>query len=535
MGKLQTAPLLKKPAPGIFQQFRTPVPIGAGLILLGFLALTVWSAQTKEPWEDESWFGTATYNLATKGSLSNDVLEGQGTWRDGMKHHFYWEPPLSFVVNAGVSRIVGFSLFTIRSVSIGFGAIALLCAFLLTKKLTGSEQVGLLAMTLVSCDYFFLVGSSDGRMDAMCMALGFGGITAYLLLREKSMPAAMLLAQSCVAASGITHPNGVIWFVSLSILILALDRRRLRPSLLALAAVPYLVGALGWGAFIAQDPADFKIQFLGNVGESSAANTLSEHPLKHPIEAITDEVTERYIYAFGLGRGEEPLKRLKGFVLLVYTGALVTALATRKMRQSMAFRVLLVLIVVSFFEMAFVMGDKMSCYLIQMTPLLAILTAVVLASAISRGLWARRAVWGIVAAMISLQAGGLLYQIGRNTYGTLYMPAVAVIRANSKPGDLVLGSSAFFWTLRGERKLTDDVRLGYYSHAQPDLIVISPFYDAIVEAAKGDIGQYFKRKLALYSTVPFQGEYQILARKPRANRMATVQREGYQSRRRRKY
>ena len=481
--------------------------------MLGFLALTIASAQTKEPWEDESWFGTATYNLAAKGSLFNDVLQGQGTWREGMKRHFYWEPPLSFVVNAAASRFFGFSLFTIRAVSIGFGAIAVLCAFVLSKKLTGSDEVSLLAMALVAFDYFFLVGSSDGRMDAMCMALGFGGVTAYFLWREISLPVAILISQSCVAASGITHPNGIIWFAAIWLLIVGLDGRRLRLPLLALAAVPYLVGALGWGLFIAQDPRDFRTQFLGNVGESSSANQSSEHPLKHPITAASDELTERYIFPFGLGAGVDPLRRLKGLVLLIYAAALTAALISRTMRRSTAVRVLFCLIAVSFLEMTFVMGDKMSCYLIHMTPLLAILTAVVFASAMSRGFWARVAILGLVSVMIIVQGGGLWFQISRNTYRNVYLPAVGTIQAYSKPGDVVLGSSVFFWTLRGERRLTDDVRMGYYSHAQPELIVISPFYRAIETHARGTIGDYFQRTLALYSPIPFQNEYEILKKK----------------------
>jgi hypothetical protein len=383
---------------------------------------------------------------------------------------------------------------------------------MLARKLTVSDEAALLAMALVSFDYFFLIGSSDGRMDAMCMALGLGGIAAYIALRENSLWAAILISQGCVVASGLTHPNGIIWFVGLWLLTLGFDRARLRPTLLVLAAVPYVVGAVGWGSFIAQDPKDFKTQFLGNIRESGSSNQEFQHPLEHPITAIGDEITERYIHPFGLAPGAAPANRLKGMVLAIYAGAVVIAIGSRKVRCSMAGRVLLCVIAVSFILMTYVAGNKMSYYLIHMTPLLAILTAVVLASVMSRGAWFRWAALYVAVSLIALQAAGVLYRIRQNTYRTQYLPAVSAIREHSKSGDLVMGSSAFFWTLRGERRIVDDFRLGYYSHVQPDLIVIGPFYRVLEAPAQGDFRGFLERALSSYHRVPFQGEYEILSR-----------------------
>lgn len=488
-----------------------PILICGGLILACFIALSASSAKTKEPWEDESWFGAVTYNLASKGSLSTDILEGQGTFREGMAHHFYWEPPLSFVTNAAAVELFGFSLFTIRSVSTAFGMAAVLCAFLLARKLTGSEGTGLLAMALVASDYFFVIGSSDGRMDAMCMALGFAGVTTYFLLREKHLLAAIVLSQIFIAASGLTHPNGMIWFLGLWLLILRFDRGRLRLGMLAAAALPYLVAAAGWGAFIARDPHDFLVQFLGNIRESGSSNGSLQHPLMHPLQAIVSELTERYIYPFGLGTGIPPMNRTKAVILLIYTGSLIAAGLSRQIRRSLAGQAVLCLIAVSFLMLTYMDGNKMSYYLIHITPLLAILTAMVLWSALSRGGRMRWPAVFIAGALIVVQAAGILYRVRQATYAHQYLPAVAAIRSNSNPGDLVIGSAAFFWTLRGERHLKDDFRLGYYTHAHPQLIVIGPFYRTLDRHAGVDLQTYLRNTLASYHTVPFRGEYEILA------------------------
>jgi hypothetical protein len=101
--------------------------------------------------------------------------------------------------------------------------------------------------------------------------------------------------------------------------------------------------------------------------------------------------------------------------------------------------------------------------------------------------------------------------VRQDTYAHQYLPAVAAIRSNSNPGDLVIGSAAFFWTLRGERHLKDDFRLGYYTHAHPQLIVIGPFYRTLDRHAGVDLQTYLRNTLASYHTVPFRGEYEILA------------------------
>jgi 4-amino-4-deoxy-L-arabinose transferase-like glycosyltransferase len=485
----------------------------AVLILFGFLLLAVRSAQTKEPWEDESWFGTATFHLAETGSLATDVLEGAGTWRAGMRRHFYWEPPLSFVVNAAVVKVFGFSLLTVRSVSIAFGLLAILSTFALVWKLTGSADIGLLAIALVSFDYFFLLGSSDGRMDAMCMALGLSGIASYVLLRDRSLAAAVVVSQTCVMASGLTHPNGVIWFVGLLFITVGLDLKRLRPRTVALACLPYIIGAAGWGAFIAQDPQDFKIQFLGNVQESGNSNGSLQHPLKNPLKAIGAEITERYAHPFGLAGARSFVNRLKGLVLSAYLMALVVAIASRSIRHSAVGRCILTLIAIAFFMMTFVDGNKMSYYLIHITPLLAIITALVLWSAMERRGIAKWVAVGVAAGLVCLQAGGVWYRIRENTYQNMYLPTISVIRMNTGANDLIIGTSALFWSLHTERTILDDFRLGFYSHKQGDVIVLSPFYKALEAQADGGFRSYLNRTLPLYDPVPFQGEYEILARK----------------------
>ncbi|MBA2736159.1 MAG: hypothetical protein H0U50_05130 [Pyrinomonadaceae bacterium] len=62
-------------------------------------------------------------------------------------------------------------------------------------------------------------------MDMMSASLGFIGIAAFLLLRERNLTLAVLLSQTFVVLSGLTHPNGIIAFFGLLFLTFYFDFR----------------------------------------------------------------------------------------------------------------------------------------------------------------------------------------------------------------------------------------------------------------------------------------------------------------------
>lgn len=148
--------------------------------------------------------------------------------------------------------------------------------------LSASVRCGLLAVTLVACDYYFLVGTSDGRMDAMCFALGLTGIASHQYLRHISLARSLFVSQVFIASSLLTHPNGTLWFVSSMVLIFWQDRDRLDVRLLAWLIAPYLIGLSFWGLFVWQDPHEFLVQMAGNIRESGSSNNYVRHPLLKP-------------------------------------------------------------------------------------------------------------------------------------------------------------------------------------------------------------------------------------------------------------
>src|SRR6185369_3158297 len=154
-------------------------------------------------------------------------------------------------------KLLGFNLFTVRLYSVAWGLVALGAVYVTLFTLSGRRDVALLGVALLAIDFQFLWSASVGRMDMMCVALGQAAFAAFLYLRNRSFPMAVLVSQSLVAAAGLTHPMGAGEFVGLLFLTLYCDWNRIRASHIALAIIPYGIGAVAWGMYILKQPALF--------------------------------------------------------------------------------------------------------------------------------------------------------------------------------------------------------------------------------------------------------------------------------------
>lgn len=454
---------------------RTAQAALAGAAVLVYVALAFGSAATKSPEIDEGFFANPAYNLATRGFMGTTVLEAEGSSLKGIRERTYWIPPLHLVLQAGWYKLAGFGLVQLRAVSIMWGLVALASWFLIMRRLSGDPAVGLLTAGLLALDYTFVSVASLGRMDMMCAALGFAGLAAYLTLRERDLRAAVLLSHALVVLSGMTHPNGIIHLAGLLLVTLYFDRRRLRPAHAALAAVPYLLGAAGWGLYILQDPQGFVAQFSTNAQDGGRLVALTR-----PWVGFVNEFVNRYPHAFGLGEnsaGHSGPIYLKSLLLVPYVAALAWAFASRRVRGDANYRALLLLVVLYFVILALIDGQKETPYLIHLFPVYVALLALFL-----RRLWEGRVVPRLLlaaglAGFLALETGGMLLRIRQRTYQRLYRPAVAFLEENSDASTQITGSSALGFGLGFPENLTDDIRLGYASGRRPRFIVITSEYE----------------------------------------------------------
>lgn len=492
---------------------RRGIAVALGALLV-YCALCVGSSLTKRPWSDEGWFANAAWNLMAHGSMGTPVLE-PSDFLQGIDRYTYWTVPLNFVAQAAWYKVFGFGLLSTRSLSTFWGVLLMGAVFVIMRQLFRRDDVALLAVVLLAVDYVMVTGGSFGRMDMMCAALGFAAQASYLWLRERNLTQAVLVSQTLVVASGLTHFNGVLHLFALVFLALYFDRSRLRFRHVALALIPYVVGAVGWGLYILQAPSLFLTQFGGN-----ARNMDRMSGLAAPLSAFKHEITRRYLVAYGLGThsiGHTGPIALKSLVLVAYLVALAGIVAVRRLREQQGVRVLLVLTACFFLVMTLLDGQKLSYYLLHIVPLYTALLAVWLYWCWSERAVPRPVVAVCLAGLLLLQLGGVLYRMKINTYDASYAPAVSFLKQNARADSLIMGSAELGFALGFDRPLVDDYRLGYFSGKRPDFFVVDEIYEEAINGQqkhRPELYRHIRQTLDDdYRLVYDQSFYKIYARR----------------------
>ena len=435
--------------------------------LILYLLLTTGSVFTRLPWVDEALFASPAYNLVSHGYMGTTVMETIGTRWQGIDRYTYWMVPLHFLAQAGWYELFGFSLFSMRALSEVWGLVALAALYAIALLLSGNRDVAALAAALIALDSSFIAAGSSGRMDMMNAALGMSGLAAYLYLRESHLHAAVLAGHGLVCASGLTHPNGILYFASLVLLMFYFDRRRLSFRDLTLATAPYALGALAWGLYIWQDPRLFLALFTANMQNGTRLSYL-----KAPWVGVWSEIAHRYLGYFGLAPESKGLSRLKLVIPVVHGVGLAGLLSSKSLRSRAGYGALLLVAAVHFIILAVYDGQKLPYYLIHTVPLLDMFLAIWIVSS-----WGKHSTWRpilavLLAAFLGAQLLTSVQRIRQNPYRMSYLPAVTFLRKNAGNNTLIMGTAALDFAMGFNRNVLDDPRLGYHSGKTPDFIVV---------------------------------------------------------------
>jgi len=438
-----------------------------------YLALALTMTLTKRPWVDEAWFSIPAMNLLTHGTMATTNVETAGTWLAGLDRYTYWITPLHFVTQAGWYAIFGFSVFSLRALSVVWGVVALLSVFVVVDRLTGRRQTAFLAMGVAATDYLLVRAASDGRMDMMNAALGFAAFASYVVLRSRSLVQAVAVSHCCAAASLLTHPNGVMPIVALSALTLFLDRAHLQARHVVAAAIPYVVGLSAWGAYILQAPQLFITQFGGNAAGQ-------------PWDGFGSwfaSIWNTYAAAYGLqAHWAGPAVHLRALVLLAYLAGVAGVLATGALRRDRGTKALLILLGTEVLLMSLMRRASAHDYLVHVVPLYASVLAVWVVWLWDRVPAMKPVLVTAVAGLVLLQVGGVGLRAYVNNYDSQYRPLVRFLQAEVRPDDLVIGSAELGFALGFTDRLLDDTRMGFHSGRHPEYIVVDNRYQSwIVE------------------------------------------------------
>jgi 4-amino-4-deoxy-L-arabinose transferase-like glycosyltransferase len=488
------------------------------LSLALFIALAAGSLMTKRPWSDEGWFASAGFTLAEKGYMGTPVMDESGTGLTGIRKRTYWVLPFYFLTQAAWYKVWGFHLFTMRALSLCLGLIAAGCWYCILQRLAG-PAVAVVGTTLIATDYYFVQAGSFGRYDMLCLTLGAAAIWVYLRWRETHLREALFLGQCLLCAGGLTHFLGVMAFLWFWILVMWLDRSRLRIQHILLCAIPYLVGAGLWYNYIRQSPEDFRAQFLTTATTAGRVSGVSA-----PLTAVSREFLERYLIGFGLGPHSAAHSGpiwMKSFILLAWLAGVGICLVVRELRRRPVVRALLALAFIEFWTMTLLDGHKQTWYLVYITLPFAALLAVAL-----EWFWQQfpRLRW--VAAMcciglIGLQAGGSALRMRINVYKNQFLPAAMYLNQNAKPEHLVMGSAELGFGIGFDRNLVDDILIGFNSGLRPEFIVLESNWQGLMEVFRTERPPVFAHMQRLYAEeyrlVYDDNGYKIWQRLPRAN------------------
>ena len=477
----------------------------AALLAVGMLyvLLGAGSALTRLPVCDEAWYANPAFNLSAGRSMGTTVLESAGTPLHGLERHTYWVMPLYIVGEASVYQVFGTGLLQTRLFSLAWGVVVLASWFVILRVLFEERYVALLGVFVMAIDSYMIAVGSTGRSDMMCAGLGSAGLAAYLAFRARSLVLALFVGNALVAASGMTHPNGVLYLASLIFLVLFFDRRHLRVIHVSAATAPYLIGAAIWSTYILQNPADFIAQFGSNARTRTSGIT-------SPWAVIKGEAL-RYVNAYGLGAQSTGLARIKIVMLLAYVAGIGGVLLTPILRRQTPSRVLLSMTAMTFALMVVVEGAKQDWYLVHILPLFGALLAVWIVHSLKDRVMPASLVALGMAGFVVVNVGLVGWLLHRGDYQSKYLPVVEFLQTSPNQHARIIGSAELGFQV-GFDRVNDDTRLGYYSRRMPDLIVVDEIYEGWFrkhEVREPDVYRHVRAKLAAARKVFDNGEYRV--------------------------
>lgn len=471
-------------------------------VIVAFLLMFV-AARNRTPWSDEGQFSSAAWNLAHHGFLGTTVLESAGTGYTRIQQRTYWVMPGFLLGEALWYRLFPATLVSTRLFGILWAMVALAAFYAFLEGLLSDPRISSLATAVLALSFIFIDNAAFARPDAMCACLGFCGFAAFVRLRERSLRMALLTANTLVGASLMTHPNGILYFAGMCLMVLWLDRRRLSFAEIALSAVPYLAFLGAWLLYASRDPQAFFDQMRANGTNGRWTNTLN------PVTILRREFSQRYLVAFGLVTGG--LMRLKAVALAAYTVSIAAVLLTADLRRRAAVRLLLA-VTALFFAIMLVFNQKLTYYLIHIVPFYIALVAVW-----AVWLWdAHRRLRPLVAiavcGLIAVEAGGIFVRAATRSYLNEQRPAIDFVRAHTPSNGRIIGTAALIYELNFDPRLHDDPWLGIKTGRAPDVVVIEHLYDYCYEGWRdqrpADM-QQVRQRLSTYRLAYDFGGYRI--------------------------
>lgn len=444
------------------------IKVALPVVALIYLTTAIASAYTLLPNVDEAWFTIPGYNLAENGFFGTSTLEETANFRqvrlDGINQYTYWIMPLFPLTQAFWGKIVGFGLWQTRFVSVIFGMIALSAWFALIRMLTGNNRLAFIAVTVLAFDYHFIYAASLGRMDMMTAALGVSALAVFARWRGEYFSRAVFFSCFLAALAFFTHPLGLIWAVSLTLLIVFYDFKNLRIKHLIFAGAPFLILGACWSIYIFQRPDLFAVQFGGNASDRWGF-------FRAPLIELWSEIKLRYLVNFGIGDDLSRAGQIKIIVLVSYTVAVAAGFSINSLRKSKAWRFFLLVALQEFVMLLLLDGMKQHYYMIHIIPTLTVLLAFFTDWLLKNKKLQLPAI-ALLLVVSAIHLSVAFQRFKKDDYHNNYLPVAELLNRKIQKDETVMASSELWFGLNRRENLLDDYRLGYLTGKKADFIVM---------------------------------------------------------------
>jgi 4-amino-4-deoxy-L-arabinose transferase-like glycosyltransferase len=426
---------------------------------------------TKRPWVDEGWYASIAHDLLYRGVMGMTILDPRGfAFTPVVKEidrYTYWVMPGYIFIQVVWYKLFGLSMLTMRSISVVWAAVALVCWYYTVTRIMGSRITGLLATLVLAVDQQFVVSGATGRMDMMCSAMSLLGSALYLRLRER-FHVAVFTACAILAAALMTHPNAVFGLILLFLIVLWRDRDQVRWETVLIAAVPFVVAIGLWSIYILRAPDIFvnQMQAQAKIPHRFAFDW-------NLYEQFKGELLRRFAIAYRL-RSDWIVAQITGAPVILYFASVIGLGLIPGLRKRPGASLIFTIAVVQFTLLSCLQANWY--YLVYILPAFSAAVAVCATYLWDRGSAGRLAALLAVASTVVLNTGVIGFRIVHNEYKNRYAQAVSYLKTHASPDALIVGSAELGFDLGFDGRIIDDCRMGYTSGRRADYIVLEAFY-----------------------------------------------------------
>lgn len=203
------------------------------IVVAATALLFIFSLWHRQPDIDDAWIGEHAYWMAKEGFVKSELMHGiTGQHIRHIVHHKFFT-----LLGAGFIKVFGFSLYSLKSVSLA-ALIVFLLIFIRYLNKNFSKDAVWLGILLITVNALVFQYAFVYRPEIVVMTFGF----ASFIFLEKAMlnplPGKYLIFSGLLAGlAAATHLNGII-YISAGGLILLFNRRPLAALIFGVSAIP---------------------------------------------------------------------------------------------------------------------------------------------------------------------------------------------------------------------------------------------------------------------------------------------------------